>query len=404
MRRIHRLNSQRVTLVFAMIALTVRIANADGEPPLPPGLGGAEPKLPAGLKKSAEPKLPVGLEENDEPKLPAGLGAESNKPVQSNKTSSAGSILENIPFDLTGFWEVRGGMRTQRDRTERDASIGESRIQLEAEQDFGNTSVRVTSDFLYDPVFDHHSVYLERGLGWLDLREAYVAMPITSFADAKLGRQILTWGTGDMLFINDLFPKDWNSFYIGRDEEYLKAPSDAAKLSFYSDMANLDLVYVPRFDSDRYIDGRRISFWNNAFGRRTGQDAVVHVDKPDDWFQDDEIAVRLFKNVAAYELALYGYHGFWKSPAGMNPVSGKATFPELSAYGASVRGSVGPGIGSIEAGYYDSEDDRDGDNPFVNNGETRFLAGYEQEIGKDFTAAIQYYLEHMTDYGAYRRA
>ncbi len=60
-----------------------------------------------------------------------------------------------------------------------------------------------------------------------------------------LGRQILTWGTGDLVFINDLFPKDWVSFFIGRDVEYLKAPSDALKVSAFSSWANLDLVYTP---------------------------------------------------------------------------------------------------------------------------------------------------------------
>ncbi len=45
----------------------------------------------------------------------------------------------------------------------------------------------------------------------------------------KIGRQVFTWGTGDYLFINDLFPKDYESFYIGRDDEYLKRPSEAVK-------------------------------------------------------------------------------------------------------------------------------------------------------------------------------
>lgn len=32
----------------------------------------------------------------------------------------------------------------------------------------------------------------------------------------------------------------------------------------------------------------------------------------------------------------------------------------------------------------------------------RFLAGYTQDIGKDFTAGLQYYVEHMTDYDQYK--
>jgi hypothetical protein len=345
-----------------------------------------------------EPALPMGLG-NDEPALPFGLGEETeSEPVREQEDSG------EAPFDLTGFVEVRGGIRTQRDRNERDASIGETRVQLETERELGPAVFSLTTDLLYDPVYDHHSIYLKRGLGWLDLREANVSIPVTEFMDAKVGRQILTWGTGDMLFVNDLFPKDWNSYFIGRDVEYLKAPSDAGKLSLYSGMVNVDLVYVPRFDADRYIDGTRLSYWNGAMGRRAGQNAVVNVDKRDEWLEDDEISLRLFRNVAGYELAAYGYHGFWKSPAGMNTASGEATFPELTVYGASGRGSVGRGIGNIEVGYYDSEDDHRGNDATVRNGEARVLAGYEQEVARDFTVGAQYYIEHMMGHDSYRHA
>jgi hypothetical protein len=63
---------------------------------------------------------------------------------------------------------------------------------------------------------------------------------------------------------------------------------------------------------------------------------------------------------------------------------------------------VGPGIGNIEIGYYDSERDRNGDDPFVNNSELRLLVGYEQELAHELTGSVQYYLEHMQDYSAYR--
>jgi hypothetical protein len=221
--------------------------------------------------------------------------------------------------------------------------------------------------------------------------------------DLKVGRQILTWGTGDYIFINDLFPKDYNSFFIGRDDEYLKAPSDALKASLYAKIFNLDLVYTPRFNPDRFIDGKRLSYFNPQLGRLAGEDAVIHPRKRDEWFEDSEIALRLSRDVKSYGLALYGYNGFWKSPVGFDTQTGKATFPRLSVYGLSVRGKVLKGIGNIEMGYYDSRDDRSGKNPFVPNSQFRFLAGYEQELAKDFTMGVQYYLELVSDYGAYKR-
>jgi hypothetical protein len=235
-----------------------------------------------------------------------------------------------------------------------------------------------------------------------DLREANIFTMPCDFIDLKIGRQVLTWGTGDLIFINDLFPKDWQSFFIGRDVEYLKAPSDAAKMSVFSDIVNLDLVYTPQFDPDRFISGERISYWNSSLGRLAGEDAITHTDKPNRWFRDSEFAARLYKNIKNYELAVYGYRGYWKSPAGYNNTSTQAIFPDLNVYGASIRGAVGKGIGNLEFGYYESADDRSGKDPLVNNSELRYLAGYTQEIARDFTMGLQYYVEQMLDYTPYK--
>jgi len=371
------------------------------EPPLPEGLSETPPAAAA----SSEPALPEGLEgsapapASEEPALPEGLGeAPPVAPAEAKKSEGL-----TLPFDLTGFWEMRGGWRTQRDRGEKSASIGESRLQLRAERTVRDLTLHLTTDLLYDPVLNQPRVDLEEGQGVLDLREAWVSARPTPWMDLKVGRQVLTWGTGDLLFLNDMFPKDWNAFFIGRDQEYLKAPNDALKVSFFSDVANLNVVYVPHFDADRFIDGRRLSYYNTMFGRLAGRDAVVHADRPDDWFRDDEYAWRLYRSVGAYEVAVYGYSGFWKSPGGFDPASGRATFPPLNTYGASVRGPVGRGIGNFETAFYDSRTDRDGTDPFVPNSQMRFLAGYEQEVARDLTVGGQYYVELMLKYPEYLR-
>ncbi len=349
-----------------------------------------EPSLPAGLgappQAAAEPALPAGLD-----------AAPQAAPVRADADARA------LPEGLSGFWEARGGLRLQNDPYEKAASLAETRVQLQFERGAERVALKVVADVLYDPVLNAHRVDLEDGDGWLDLRQANLLLRPAPFLDLKLGRQINTWGTGDMLFINDLFPKDWNAFFIGRDEEYLKAPSDAAKASLFSGLANLDLVYVPRFDSDRSIDGRRLSYWNPWLGRLAGRDAPVRADRPDGVFRDDEWAARLYRAVGAYEAAAYAYDGFWKSPAGSDPLTGEARFPRLQVFGASVRGPLGRGILSLEGGWYRSAEDTDGDDPFVRNSEARYLVGYEQELARDLTGGLQYYVEHMQDYGAYRR-
>jgi len=311
-------------------------------------------------------------------------------------------VLQRLGINVHGFVDLRGGMRTQEDSNERDTSLGEMRLQTDISRMGDVATVQIRADFLYDDVPEDTDIDLEEGTGEIDLREANILFSPWVMMDMKIGRQILTWGTGDLLFINDLFPKDWQSFFAGRDETYLKAPSDAVFVSFFPDVANIDVAYTPRFDSDRYISGERISFWDPMVGRRSGRDNVVDAEKPDEWLSDDEIALRIYRNVGGYEVAVYGYNGFWKSPKGMDPQTGHATFPELWVYGASLRGPFGDGLVNLEAGYYISDEDERGNDPFVPNSELRLLAGYEWEMAKNFTAKCQYYLEYMEDYGYYK--
>ena len=371
-----------LALPIALLTLIITHPHATAEPALPAGLGTPPASAPA---------------------LPAGLGGPA--PAEHIETAPPRArALDAFAQKFSGFAETRAGIRTQSDPYERNESIGEFRLQLRFDHETDVAAVTVVGDFLYDPVLSDHNIHLKDGDGWLDLRQANILLRPTSFLDLKIGRQINTWGTGDLLFINDLFPKDWNAFFSGRDDDYLKAPSDSLKAAFFSDVANLDVIYSPRFDSDRYVDGRRISYWNAGLGRRAGRDAVIDVDKRNDAFKDDEWAARLYRQIGAYEVAAYGYHGFWKSPAGNDPETGKATFPRLQVLGASTRGPLGKGILSLETGWYHSREDRHGRDPFVRNSEMRYLVGYEQEVIPNFIVGGQYYIEHMLNFSNYQRS
>ena len=305
------------------------------------------------------------------------------------------SFFHNLPdVEVHGFYEMRAGYRFRKDKYEKDMSVMENRLQLDLSSYLDRADLKFKGDLIGDLVTEQ---------AHFDLREANIFTRPLDFMDLKIGRQVLTWGTGDLVFINDLFPKDWKSFFIGRDTEYLKAPSDAVKVSLFSDFANLDFVYTPRFDPDRFISGERVSYWNSNLGRLAGRDAITHTNKPDRWFRDSEFAARLYKNIRNYEVALYGYRGYWKSPAGQDPTMSQALFPDLNVYGASVRGALGKGIANLEVGYYDSADDRSGKNSRIDNSQMRYLLGYTREIGKDFTAGLQYYVEQMLDYSRYKK-
>ncbi len=375
-----------LTLAVLVLVALEPVAARDNTPPPLPGQedtsAGAAPPLP----EEAPPPLP-GEEE------PAAAA-----PARETFSDRLDRQLQRLPVPLHGFWEARTGLRYVDDPFHsRDFTLGETRVQLESNPYWQGVDFGFKLDLLYDPV-------LREAVA--DWREANVSFSPLHFVDIKVGRQILTWGTGDLVFLNDLFPKDYESFFIGRDVEYLKAPSDAVKLSFFTDPANLDLIYTPHFDPDVFVSGKRLSYYNPRLGGLAGETARIRTDEPGEWFRDDELALRLYRSVGSYELAAYGYRGFWKSPMGIKPATGRFTFPKLDALGVSVRGPFAGGIGNAEFSYYSSRDDRGGDNPFVPNSQWRLLLGYSRDLPRvmrDFTLGVQYYLEHMMNHGAYRR-
>ncbi|MGD9212142.1 MAG: hypothetical protein PVI90_15275, partial [Desulfobacteraceae bacterium] len=79
-------------------------------------------------------------------------------------------------------------------------------------------------------------------------------------------------------------------------------------------------------------------------------------------------------------------------------------FPELNVYGASARGQVAAGIGNLELAYYDSVDDDNGSDPLIDNSEIRYLIGYTQELIRELNAGLQYYVEQLVDYDAYKES
>ncbi|WP_201155239.1 hypothetical protein [Rhodothalassium salexigens] len=390
-------------------------------PPLPEGLGqppeqAPEPSEPGepGEQTGREPALPPGLGGTNKPDaepgrtppaLPAGLGAPGDQtPARGeDQAADAPSPIERVWGGITGFAETRTAVRLADDPRQDAFAMGEARLQLDGTWYTGPATFNLTVDLLGDAIARDRSVDLERGRGFVDLRNANILLRPFDFADVKIGRQILTWGVGDLVFLNDLFPKDFVSFFIGRDTEYLKAPSDAVRVSLFSGLANLDMVYMPRFEPNRFITGERLSLYNPALDALVGGGRAVRPVPRDDWFGDDEWAVRLYRNVGAFEVAAYAFRGYYKNPEGLTPAGG-FRFPELAAYGASLRGPVGAGILSAEMAYYHSREDPGGTDFTTPNSQWRALIGYEWEWLPNLTVGAQVNTEINTDVAALRAA
>lgn len=291
---------------------------------------------------------------------------------------------------LSGFAEGAVGRRLDRDpRFSTRQSLGDLRVRLETA--WANEALRVS--FRGDTVYDDYVSDVD-----VEARELSLQFSTAESVDMKVGRQVLTWGTGDLLFLNDLFPKGWVSFFAGRDDEYLKAPSDAVRVTWYNDKANLDVVWSPRFEPDDYLTGRRFSFFSPAAGETVAPTPPLAALEPVGQVENGELALRLFRTIGSTEYAGYAYRGFFKRPLSSTPAF-EPTFPRLNVLGGSLRRPLGQGLFNAEFALHDSRSDPDGADPFIPNDQLRLLIGYEFEARARFSIGLQYYLERTLDYG-----
>ena len=234
----------------------------------------------------------------------------------------------------------------------------------------------------------------------LDLREGYIDYTTGAF-DFRFGRQVITWGVGDLLFINDVWPKDWVSYFSGRPLGYLKLGVDGVRTRYSSDSISGEFVFVPVFEPDNMPTADRFSFYDPfaAVPNRVEQ-------KPERSFANSEIATRIYSYVGGFDVSGYLYKGFWHSPSMTldsftAPTTVTLFYPELNVYGASAQGAALNGILSMEVGYYDSREDSDGLDPLTPNSQFRWLVGYSRQLMQDFTIGVQYYQERILDYDKY---
>ena len=306
-----------------------------------------------------------------------------------------GSGRGAFDFQLGGFVEGLIAPRVVRSSASaNEFTAAEARFRLNVDAMHEIASARFRGDVFVDGV---------RARVWFDIRDASIFVRGGSWFSMRFGRQVLTWGTGDFLFLNDLFPKDFNSFFIGRADEYLKAPSNSVITTFNIKKVGLDLVWTPIFEPDRFIDGQRLSFFNPLTGEIIGDRSPLTPIQPlfpEKRLRNGTLHGRLYGTAGAVELAAYGYVGFWPQPIALDLAAMQLTFARLGVYGASVRAPVLSGLFNVEAAFYDSFKDREGTDPTIPNSQFRGLIGYERELFPKFQMGLQYYLEYTLKHDA----
>ncbi|MEK9172170.1 MAG: hypothetical protein AAB282_00770, partial [Nitrospirota bacterium] len=110
--------------------------------------------------------------------------------VSAEDLSIHGFLQTNYDVRLTGQYppNPQGG----------DLLFGEERFQLRLGYSKEKVRLFTRTDLFYDHVADRPDI---------ESREAYAEGSVGS-SDVRAGRQILIWGVGDYLFINDIFAKD----------------------------------------------------------------------------------------------------------------------------------------------------------------------------------------------------
>ncbi len=275
-----------------------------------------------------------------------------------------------------------------------DYLSGEERLRGEITGSAESTAFTLKADLVHDSVSDEDNI---------DIREGYMDYRSDNY-DLRIGRQIITWGAGDLLFINDTYPKNYSALFSGQPLEYLKIGSDAVKLSVYSDMISADLVIIPFFEPYQLPDSNRFFLFNPMPELENVTEEI-----PREEIENSEIALRLYRQMGRFDTSFYLYKGFFKLPAmktddPVSPTTVILFYPKVAVYGFSIQGAFADGVLSIEGGYYDSLDDRKGDDPTISNSSAKYILGYSKQIWTDFTAGVQYYGEYMQDYNRYEES
>ena len=286
--------------------------------------------------------------------------------------------------------------------------LDQTRFRMKTQESTDMGKINVNLDFVQDGV---------RKSSYLDVREAKITTTPFSWLDIAIGKQVNTWGVGDMVFINDLFPKNWMGMFLGRDMEFMKDPANSVRTSAYMGPVTVELVGHPQFAPDTTPNGCVFAVYNPASMLDSSKPVLAsnasacgadHAPElKDGQYKNGEFAGRISMKLGGYDLAAYGYSGFYKNPKGMtfDATTGSLTprYPRLSASGASLEGQLGPGIVSMEAGRYLSLEDRKGLDPLTENSMVKSVVGYRMDMTASLSLGAQVYQEQMENYSQYEQ-
>jgi len=270
-------------------------------------------------------------------------------------------------LDISGFSQIKLGRLLGNNNAQGQFSNKQGLLRLEAGIDDTFYHVSFKNDISYDAInkLSHNKVReMSISLDFANVESRAINQSIFANLSLKIGRQSLSWGLGDYVFINDLFAKNWQSFFNGDDVQYLKRPTDALKLSYFIEDIGIDVVYQPEAASDLLIGIQPV------LGRP----------------KHSSINTRLHFSHRQSDYAFYASNGWTNMPI---IVSGHLEYLAQKTWGASMITPLSTGLFKAELGQYWQT---------AANGSSfnqqRLLLGYEWELMTGLSASTQLYIEH----------
>jgi hypothetical protein len=180
-----------------------------------------------------------------------------------------------------------------------------NRLRLEMFIEKGNALI-----FASINAMKHHTLPDQTGI---KLREAWMEYTAESW-DLRIGRQIIVWGKADGIQITDVIsPMDYTEF-LARDYDDLRMPVDAVKFRILSKIFNVELIWVPTFQSAVIPDSDNPWGFNQNFPEHVTvikEDAII----PKSTLENSEFGGKLSFYLKGIDFAVSAMHIWDKFPA-----------------------------------------------------------------------------------------
>ena len=299
---------------------------------------------------------------------------------------SPAEAVEKPPFfEVHGFIQNNSSQRVvTSSRFPSELLKLENRAQLELIHRGPKWRFHSKTDAVWDP---------DNRFSRLDVREAYLTKPGAKL-DLTIGKEIITWGVGDLLFLTDVFPKDWVAFITGVPIEYLKKGSVGIKADYYTGGTILEAIWIPVFDPDTLPSGKKLAFFS-PFPEGT----TVQQVKPASTLSNSELGLRASRMIRDYDMSFYLYSGWDRRPS-PDFTASVLEYHRLGMAGLSFQGPYRDYLLSGELAYYRTED-TSGTNPAIPNPSVKWLLSLERTLKGNRVVSFQFFQELMLHHGAY---